>query len=294
MNEEGLSIIIPVYNEANGIENTINTLKKSCEGIHFDAEIIFVDDGSNDGTSKKLADGVVNQENVRAVTHDHNLGYGAALKTGIRISKYKYVAITDADETYPNDRIPELYEATLKSGVDMLVGARVGKNAKIPTIRKPAKWALNKLANYLAEYDIPDLNSGLRIMKKETLLKFISILPQGFSFTTTITLAMLTNGYRVRYEPIQYFHRAGTSKIRPIYDTLNFMQLIIRTVLLFRPLKVFLPISLMMFLMGIFLILYRVIFGAEFGVTATVIFVGAIQVLAIGMLADLIDRRMDS
>lgn len=294
MNKIGLSIIIPVYNEQKGIESTIYGIKKVIEGIHFNMEIIFVNDGSSDNTTKLLKDGVKNQKKIRVIAHDQNQGYGAALKTGIRNSKYEYIAITDADETYPNDRIPEFYETILKKELDMIVGARVTKNVKIPIIRKPAKWILNKLANYLAEYDIPDLNSGLRIMKKETLLKFINILPQGFSFTTTITLAMLTNGYRVRYEPINYFHRAGSSKIRPIYDTLNFIQLIIRTVLLFRPLKVFLPISSIMFGIGIFLIIYRLVVGEEFGVTATVIFVGAIQLLAIGMLADLIDRRMDN
>ena len=293
MSKEGLSIIIPVYNEKDGIESTIVSLKKVIENIEFDVEVIFVDDGSVDGTTKMLLDGVADEEKIRAVSHEHNLGYGAALKTGIRNAGYNYIAITDADETYPNDRIPEFYSVTLENDLDMLVGARVGKGVKIPLIRKPAKWALNKLANYLAEYDIPDLNSGLRIMKKDTVLKYINILPQGFSFTTTITLAMLTNGYRVHYEQIEYFHRAGSSKIRPIYDTLNFIQLIVRTVLLFRPLKVFLPVSLVMFVTGLGLVLYRLFVGEAFGVTATVIFVGAIQVLSIGMLADLIDRRME-
>ena len=206
---------------------------------------------------------------------------------------YSHIAITDADETYPNHRIPEFYKFINERDLDMVVGARVGKMAKIPLIRKPAKWFLNKLANYLAEYEIPDLNSGLRVMKKETVKKYLNILPEGFSFTTTITLAMLTNGYRVQFEPIEYFHRSGSSKIRPIYDTLNFIQLIIRTILLFRPLKIFLPLSLLMLLTGFVLILYRVLVGESFGVTATVIFVGSIQILAIGMLADLIDRRME-
>ena len=130
-------------------------------------------------------------------------------------------------------------------------------------------------------------------MNKNSVLKFFNILPQGFSFTTTITLAMLTNHYNVAYKEIDYFHRAGSSKIRPIYDTLNFTQLIIRTILLFRPLKVFLPVSLFMFSVSFALLTYRSFYGESFGVTSTVIFVGALQILAIGMLADLIDRRME-
>jgi len=289
----GLSIIIPAYNEVKGIESTVRALELVVKNIDFDVEVIFVDDGSTDGTSEKLNDSVDGLAKIRVINHDVNQGYGAALKTGIRNSVFDYIAITDADETYPNERIPEFYSMTLENNLDMLVGARVGKNVKIPLIRKPAKWALNKLANYLAGYEIPDLNSGMRIMKKETLMKYLNILPQGFSFTTTITLAMLTNSYKVHYEKIEYFHRAGSSKIRPIYDTLNFIQLIVRTVLLFRPLKVFLPVSLIMLMTGFGLMLYRALVGEAFGVTATVIFVGSLQILAIGMLADLIDRRMD-
>ena len=198
----GLSIIIPAYNEVKGIESTVRALELVVKNIDFDVEVIFVDDGSTDGTSEKLNDSVDGLAKIRVINHDVNQGYGAALKTGIRNSVFDYIAITDADETYPNERIPEFYSMTLENNLDMLVGARVGKNVKIPLIRKPAKWALNKLANYLAGYEIPDLNSGMRIMKKETLMKYLNILPQGFSFTTTITLAMLTNSYKVHYEKI--------------------------------------------------------------------------------------------
>ncbi|OUU21833.1 MAG: hypothetical protein CBB97_15890 [Candidatus Endolissoclinum sp. TMED37] len=294
MIKEGLSIIVPVFNEEIGIENTVESLKKILKKAPFNIEIIFVNDGSTDKTADKLSIGIKGVQKIRCINHDNNHGYGASLKTGISNSKYMHIAITDADDTYPNHRLPELYDKFIKENLDMLVGARIGNKAKIPLIRRPAKWVLNKLANYLSEYRIPDLNSGLRIMKKEVIIKYFNILPSGFSFTTTITLAMLTNNYKVKYEPIDYFHRSGASKIRPIYDTLNFLQLIIRTVLLFRPLKVFLPLSLIMFFTALILIIYRFFVGEAFGVTATVIFVGAVQVLAIGMLADLIDRRLDN
>ena len=118
----------------------------------------------------------------------------------------------------------------------MVVGARLGAQAKIPLIRKPAKWFITRLASYLANFNIPDLNSGLRLMKKEIVQRFINILPAGFSFTTTITLAMLTNDYVVSYIAIDYHTRTGKSKIKPIRDTVKFIQLIVRTVMYFNPL----------------------------------------------------------
>ena len=294
MTNRGLSIIVPVYNEIKGIENTVKSLKSLKNNLKTDLnlEVIFVDDGSSDGTSEKLRGILGITNNFKLIAHSENKGYGAALKTGISQSSFDVVAITDADETYPNDKIFEFYYELKKNNYDMVVGARVGKNVEIPLVRKPAKWLLNKLANYLASYKIPDLNSGLRVMKKESVMNFKNILPDGFSFTTTITLSMLTNNYKVKYEKIDYFYRAGSSKIRPIYDTLNFIQLILRTILYFRPLKIFIPASIIMLISGIVLILYRNFINESFGVISTVIFIGAIQVLAIGMLADMINKKL--
>lgn len=292
MNEKGLSIIIPAFNEEDGITDTVKTIKNIFEKCQFNIEVIFVNDGSTDTTLKKLNELSDSNKFFKIINHNKNNGYGASLKTGISASKFDYVAITDADETYPNHKIIDFYHKAVENNLDMIVGARIGANVKIPLIRKPAKWFLNKLANYLSDQNIPDLNSGLRVMKKDSVLKYFKILPQGFSFTTTITLAMLTNNHKVVYDKIEYFFRAGSSKIRPIYDTLNFFQLIIRTILFFQPLKIFLPLSLIMIITGIIMILYRIFFGEVFGVISTVIFIGAIQTLAIGMLADLINRKL--
>ena len=175
----------------------------------------------------------------------------------------------------------------------MVVGARVGSKVKIPLIRKPAKWFITKLASYLTGTKIPDLNSGLRVMKKEVVEKYIRILPDGFSFTSTITLAMLTNGYSVKYVPIDYFRRYGKSKIKPIQDTLNFIQLIIRTVLYFNPLKVFVPLSLFLVLLAFLVLLGSwVLTGKVMDVTFGVVLMTAVMVMTIGMLADLIDKRL--
>jgi len=290
MTNQGLSIVVPVYNEEGMIGQTIRELSALVASSSFPVEVIVVDDGSNDGTNRILPE--LSAENVRVVRHPINRGYGASLKTGILCASYSVIAITDADGTYPNERIPELFEQLCREGYDMVVGARTGSEVEIPRIRRPAKWILNKIADYLAGFKIPDLNSGLRIFKKDVVRKFFAILPEGFSFTTTITLAMLTNGYRVAYVPINYKKRGGKSKIRPFYDTLNFLQLIIRTILYFNPLKIFLPISGFFILLSLLLLFYRIFVAKAFGVTSVILFVCGIQFLGLGMLADLIDRRM--
>ena len=279
------SIVIPAYNEGMGIAKILDVLK----ALNDNYEIIVVDDGSEDDTSQTIK----NFEGIRVLTHHRNLGYGAALRTGIKNAQHECVVITDADGTYPNERIPELVKIFKEGKFDMVVGARVGDNVKIPLMRRPAKWFITKLASYLTGTKIPDLNSGLRVMKKEVIEKYIKILPDGFSFTSTITLAMLTNGYSVKYMPINYFKREGKSKIKPIQDTLNFIQLIIRTVLYFNPLKIFIPLSLFLVFLAFLLLLGSWVFtGKAMDMTFGVILMTSVMVLVIGMLADLIDKRI--
>lgn len=284
----GLSIVVPAYNEKAGCLGVMRQLIATMEDSGLDYEVLVVDDGSTDGTSQILSD---LEPAISVIRHQHNRGYGAALKTGIDHARYDLIAITDADGTYPNERLPELYG--LMEGQDMVVGARTGSRVRIPLVRRPAKWAINLLANYLARRRIPDLNSGLRIMRREVLDKYLRLLPDGFSFTTTITLAMLTNGHAVHFESIDYEHRAGKSKIRPIYDTLNFIQLIIRTSMYFEPLRVFVPLSVALFTSSLAVLVGSMLFTDRvMDVTTVVLFVSAIQVLATGMIADIVDRRL--
>ena len=224
---------MPAYNEESCVAEELKLIKKTMDDSDYTYEIILVDDASVD----KTAEIVAQFDWVKLVPHFQNKGYGAALKTGIQKAKHDVIIITDADGTYPHAEIPRLLGDI--DDYDMVVGARTGKGVKIPLIRRPAKWCINRLANYLTGMKIPDLNSGLRIMKKNVIEKFLRFLPNGFSWTSTITLAMLTNNYQVKYTPIAYHKRSGRSKIRPIRDTLNFLQLIIRTVVYFEPLKVF-------------------------------------------------------
>ena len=281
-----VSVVIPVYNEIGAIQETVDDVVRHMEDSGLTFEIILVDDGSSDGSGEII--GKQTSAQVKSVHHKVNRGYGAALKTGLEHARYDLIAITDADGTYPNERLPGLIRAL--GDDDMLVGARVGKNAKIPAVRKPAKQALNKLANYLSETEIPDLNSGFRVMRKPIVKRFTHILPDSFSFTTTITLAMISDGYQVKYTPIDYFHRAGNSKINPIKDTLRFTQLVIRTVMYFNPLRIFLPLSFALFLAALLVLIYRLITGQGLLIFGIILFVSAIQVLTTGMLADLIDK----
>ena len=283
---EEVSIIIPAYNEKEGITHVIESLRLLKEKHGQRWEIIVVDDGSTDGTSEmvKIFGDII------LVQHPSNRGYGAAIKTGIRHAKYNTLVISDADGTYPINDIPKLIMQLPKS--DMVVGARHINSSNIPLSRRPAKWLLNKLANYLTGIKIPDLNSGLRVMKKDIVLKYFHLLPDGFSFTTTITLAMLTNNYDVEFVPIEYKIRSGRSKIRPIRDTMNFIQLILRTVLYFDPLKIFLPISVLFFISSIAVLVLSYLFTPKvMDITTVILFISGVQILAIGMIADLIDKR---
>lgn len=285
----GLSVIVPVYNEQDAIEAVLLHLQAVLEAAGMPAEVLVVDDGSTDRTAEIVA----RIPNVEMVRHRANHGYGAALKTGLRRVRYDLVAITDADGTYPNEQIPTLAAHLLAHRCDMVVGARTGSRVAIPRRRRPAKWAIGKLANWIAGESIPDLNSGLRVFRRETAMRFFSILPDGFSFTTTITLGMLAHGCVVDYLPIDYHARVGRSKIRPIHDTLNFVQLILRIGLYFAPLKIFLTASAI--LLGLALvwgILSTWVFERLADVSTLVMVMTAIQMAGIGLLAELINRRV--
>jgi len=276
-----ISVVIPAFDEEGGIGAVVREVLS----LPGSVELIVVDDGSRDATAQRAT-----EAGARVIRHRQNRGYGAALKTGILAAKGSTIVITDADGTYPNERIPEL--VALLEENDMVVGARTGAKVAIPWVRRPAKWFLNRLANYLSESKIPDLNSGLRAFRRNRVVDLFGILPSGFSFTTTVTVAMHVNDNPIAYVPIDYHHRQGRSKIRPIQDTLNFIALILRTILYFRPLKIFLPIAGFLFLAAIAILVYSA-FWTEKIMDASVMItlMTSFQMAAIGLLADLIDKR---
>ena len=283
---ESISIVIPAYNEGNAIGDTLSELKTmlSCNGI--EAEIIVVDDGSSDDTSK-----VALQSGVRVLRHFSNRGYGAALKTGIPAASNQIVAMTDADGTYPFRYIPDMLKEL--ENADMVVGARIGTNVKIPWVRRPAKWLLNKLANYVSGHKIPDINSGLRIFRKDTVIHYFPILPDQFSWTTTITLALLCDNYAVKYLPIDYRQRVGKSKIVP-WDAASFTVLILRMAILFRPMRVFLPLAILGFTYGIAKTVIDLVIIGDRMISASAIMMAmaGLVILLMGMLADALITRL--
>jgi glycosyltransferase involved in cell wall biosynthesis len=288
---QGFSVVIPAYNEEHSIgpvlEQMIDTLAQSS----WPCEIIVVDDGSRDQTSAMIKQ----YQDVTLITHPVNKGYGAALKTGIRRAHYNIVCITDADSTYPNERIFDLLERMRETNSDMVVGARTGAEVAIPLIRRPAKWAVGQLANFVCGQHIPDINSGFRLMRRDAVLPFWNLLPSGFSFTTTITLCMLTSNYLVEYVPVNYHARVGSSKIKPVRDTLNFIKLILRIALYFVPLKIFLPLSGILFVLAVtWGIFTNVVLGRLADVSTMVMIMASIQIAALGLLAELINHRLPS
>ena len=208
--EDGVSIIIPANNEAGGIGLTLEKIIDVMGTSGRAHEIILVDDGSDDDTADL---GAGYSDHVRIIRHDVNRGYGAALKTGLRQAKFATICITDADGTYPNEMIPALTEKVIAGECDMAVGARIGDSVAVPWIRRPAKWVIGHLANYVAGRNIPDINSGLRAFRRDLARRMFFVLPDGFSFTSTITLTMITNDFEVEYVPINYHKRIGRSKI---------------------------------------------------------------------------------
>jgi glycosyltransferase involved in cell wall biosynthesis len=246
MSETGLSIIVPIYNEEEGLRQTLREMESFLgEG---NIEVLLVNDGS-DAKTKVILD-EIKQDGIIVIDHPVNRGYGASLKTGIANSRYDYVAITDADGTYPNERIPEFERLARKNDLDMVVGARKGETVNIPWIRRFPKWCIGQLAEYVAKSRIPDLNSGLRLMRKETVNRYLEILPDGFSFTSTITLATTINKHKVEFVNINYYKRIGFSKISPIADTLNFLNLISKIMVHFDRKRIFTPVGMLLLIIG--------------------------------------------
>lgn len=287
--DKGISVIIPVYNEDMAIEKVLSDVKNALDLSGPKYEIIVIDDGSIDKTCQKLLAYKNSDNKVKLLSHGFKRGYGASIKTGISNSLFENIVIIDGDGTYPAEAINELIKDI--DSADMVIGARIHKDVKIPLTHRPAKWFLNMLANYLTNCRIMDLNSGLRIMNKGIVNRFMNILPDGFSFTSTITLAMHMNGYRVKYAPISYYKRVGRSKISPVYQAFNFLQLIVRTAMYFDPLRVFLPLSGIFFIISFAGFIYRAIEGKGLGVFTIMMFIAGMQFLTAGMLADLINKK---
>lgn len=284
-----VAIIVPCYNERGAIEETMEALSTVMEGT-YPYEIVVVDDGSTDGMSEILDRIAQRFSNLRVMRHATNRGYGASLKTGIHSTSAPLIVITDADGTYPNERIPELIGTMISGGFDMVVGARTAADARYSWLRSIPKYFLTRYASWVARQPIPDINSGMRVFRRDVAVKYFPIFPDGFSFTTTITLAMLTNNYLVNFTPIGYSPRVGKSKIRPIRDTINFVILIGRTGVYFAPLRIFMPLGLGLGAAGLISFAFDV---ARWNLTQTtlLLLLFSLQTMIFALIADMIDKR---
>jgi glycosyltransferase involved in cell wall biosynthesis len=276
-----LSVVIPAFNEEKAIGQTVEEVRRALSGRSIEFEIVVVDDGSSDGTAE-----AANRSGARVVVCPQNQGYGSALKRGIASINSEYVAIIDADGTYPASNLPKMIE--LARSADMVVGARNATMTNVPLIRRPAKLILNNFANFLARRKIPDLNSGLRVFRRKSLARFIPLLPSGFSFTTTITLCMLCSGLTVDYVPIEYRRRIGKSSMRAT-DFFAFMLLVVRSIVLFSPLRVFVPLGAVLFVLGTIKFIYDIIVW-NLSESAVLGILAGIMMWAFGLLADMLSR----
>lgn len=281
------SIVIPVYNELNAIQKTLERVKTVLNRYPQNAyEIICIDDGSNDGTSELLT----KIQGIQLCKHGINRGYGAALKTGLEKTSKEWIIILDADGTYPLEDIPKLLDETEK-GFDMVVGARTGDGITMSPFKRIARWILRKMVHALTGVLVPDLNSGMRVFKKKLYEEFKHLLPMGFSFTTTLTVASLYSGRQTQFIPINYFVRIGKSNIKPIKNFLGFTMLIVRLASYFEPLRFFIPLSAFVGVVGLIKGGFDLYNLNHMGNLSVIIMLSALQILITGILCDVMVRR---
>lgn len=280
-----VSIVLPTYNEAGHVEAEIARIRDAMDASPYTYELVCVDDGSSDGTREILRD----IDDLVLIEHRKNLGSGGARRTGTRAAAGDVVVWTDVDMTYPNERIPELVKSL--EGYDQVVGARTTEEGTHKIARVPAKWAIRSLAQYLVETPIPDLNSGFRAFRREVADQYLHRLPNGFSCVTTMTMSFLADSYSVGYIDIHYAEREGESKFHWYRDTRKYLLQVVRMTLSYAPLRVFMPIGLLLAMIGLGKLGFDVL-TKDLRVTTNTLLVlfAAFQVISIGLLADLVMR----
>ena len=286
-----VSIVVPAYNEEEAIGPDLDDIKATMDASPYSYEVIVVDDGSRDRTAE-----IARQRPwLRLVQHRRNLGGGAARNTGVKHSRGELIAMTDADGTYPNKDLPRLIGHLIEGEYEQVIGARQREAGTVRLLRTPAKWFIRMLASYMTQTRIPDLNSGLRVFRRQSAERFRRILPDTHSWVSTITIAFLFNNLSVDWVPIEYYPRKGHSTFHPVRDTYNYLSLVVRTVMYFNPLRIFLPVASLLLLLGVVKLIRDFIVYGSFYVPAITftILMTALQIGVLGLLADLIVRKAD-
>jgi len=282
LNRVDVSVVLPVFNEVGHLQDEVKRIQHALNDSKYSYEILIVDDGSSDG-SGRVAEAL---EGVRVIRFATNRGSGSARKYGTMAALGDVVVWSDVDMTYPNDTIPQL--VTELEGYDQVVGARTTEEGTVKLLRRPAKWFIRKLASYLARTDIPDLNSGFRAFRREVGEQFLYLLPRGFSCVTTLTMAFLSNGYSIKYVPIDYAHRTGRSKFHWWRDTQRYLLQVIRMVLTHEPIRFFGPPAAIFVGLGLAKLIYDLVTkDFRVGTNTMVIFGIGLALAALGLISDL-------
>ena len=268
------SVVIPAFNEGASIATVVRDLTSAARWL----EILVVDDGSSDQTGANAA-----AAGARVIRHPYNKGNGAAVKSGIRQAAGVFILIADADGQHRPADATRLV-AQLDT-YDLVIGARSGQT-QASLARRLGNSALNRIASYLTEQPIPDLTSGFRAAKRECLLEFIHLLPNGFSTPTTTTLAFMRAGYSVRFEPVQAAQRQGVSKIRLGPDGVQFFMILLKVVTIFSPLRLFLPVSAVAFLVGAAYAVWTIFTQSHVTNSSVLLIVLSVVILLVGLLSE--------
>ncbi|HUG92852.1 MAG TPA: glycosyltransferase family 2 protein, partial [Planctomycetaceae bacterium] len=294
-----VSIVLPAFNEQTIVAEVVREVREALDGWPDGYEILVVDDGSTDRTADSAE-----AAGAGVIRRAERGGYGAAVKTGLLAARGEFVALIDADGSYDPADLPRLLatvadprcgsvEPETSRPADgtylQAIGVRDREAGSLRWLRAPAKWVIRKFAEWIAGRRIPDLNSGIRVFRRDVMLKYLWVIPDGFSCSTSITLAFLSNGHAVRFVPVTYRPRDGRSKFRPLRDGTNYAFTIIRMTTYFRPLRVFVPLAAALALAAVVKGAYDIIHSPTgLGDTDVILAVGSLVVFAVGLLADLI------
>jgi len=270
-----ISIVIPVFNEAMGLAELLFKI----QALKLDrSEVIVVDDGSTDDSAE-----IARQAGAQVVHHPYNIGNGAAVKSGMRAARGRWIVLMDGDGQHKPEDIPKLLAEA--ANYHMVVGARA-KGSKLRLHRYAANAIYNLLASYVTQFKVKDLTSGFRVLPRRDALRFIDLLPNTFSYPTTLTLAFLRSGLTIKYVPIQTLYRAGQSKISLVTDGVRFFLIIAKIATLFSPFRVFLPVSAFFFFTGFGYYLYTYITEHRFTNMAVFLLTTAVIIFMLGLVSE--------
>jgi glycosyltransferase involved in cell wall biosynthesis len=287
-----VTIVLPCYNEEDHVLLEVKRICAAMDASGYRYELLAVDDASTDATLSVLQAAAADFPNLKVVPFHRNGGAGTVRRIGSRMASGDIVVWTDADMTYPNERIPELVRMLDDDpAIDQVVGARTSEEGSHKLLRVPAKWTIRKIAEWLTNQRIPDLNSGLRAFRRDVAQPYLRLLPPGFSCVTTITLAFLSNQHDIAYLPIEYGKRSGKSKFRFVTDAYRYILQVLRMVMYFNPLKALMPLALWLLGIGMVKSVFDLAFHPVRLATNTIlIFLTGLIIGSLALLADLIVR----